>query len=409
MTVRLSVRKIESLKPAPAGKRYQLMDEQVPGFGVRVTDSGQCTFILRLRYPGSSNLNRRALGNFPELTLDEAREKARKWRDLVKQGKDPAAEEKPAATFASVAADWFAEKVRGERKAKDVEREVTKEFVAPWGKRPITEITPIDVVSLIKAKKRTAPAQARNLLAHIKRLMAWAADQHLYGFTVSPIAHIKPAAIVGEKASGSRVLTDEELAALWRAAGKMGYPCGSVYRILILTGLRLNEVADARRSEFDLPARLWIIPAERMKGKNHKARPHAVPLTDPVLEILQGLPRLAGKGGYLFTTTFGEKPVWMGSKIKAQVDALMGNMPPWTNHDIRRTVRSGLSRLKISEEAREAVLAHVRPGIKGTYDRYEYLDEKREALELWAERVDQIVSGTLAEKAARGWFERADA
>ena len=389
MSVRLSVRKIESLKPAPAGRRYQIMDELVPGFGVRVTDKGQRTFILRMRFPGSSNLNRRALGDYPELSLEAAREKARKWRDLVKQGKDPAAEEKPAATFASVAADWFEEKVRGERKAKDVEREVTKEFVAPWGKRPITSITAVDVVTLIRAKKRTAPAQARNLLAHIKRLMAWAADQHVYGFAVSPIAHIKPGAIVGEKASGTRVLTDQELAALWRAAGEMGYPYGPAYRLLLLTGLRLNEVADAHWSEFDLVAKLWVVPASRMKAKNHKARPHAVPLTEPVTEILQSLPRFA-TGGYLFSTDCGAKPVWMSSKIKRQLDALMGNPPPWTHHDIRRTVRSGLSRLKISEEAREAVLAHVRPGIKGTYDRYEYLDEKREALELWAARVQSL-------------------
>ena len=82
----------------------------------------------------------------------------------------------------------------------------------------------------------------------------------------------------------------------------------------------------------------------------------------------------------------------MGSKIKARVDALMGHPPHWTNHDIRRTVRSGLSRLKISEEAREAVLAHVRPGIKGTYDHHDYLAEKREALELWGERVQALTN-----------------
>jgi integrase len=279
----------------------------------------------------------------------------------------------------------------GERKAKDVEREVRKEFMARWAKRPITGITAVDVVEVIRAKKRTAPAQARNLLAHMKRLMTWAADQHIYGFTISPIAHIKPGAIVGEKVSGTRILSDQELSALWCVAGEMGYPSGSVYRILILTGLRLNEVAEATWSEFDLEARLWVIPAARMKAKAHKARPHAVPLTDAVLGVLQSLPRFR-EGEYLFSTTFGKKPVWMGSKVKAEVDRLMGSPPPWTNHDIRRTVRSGLSRLKISEEAREAVLAHVRPGIKGTYDRYEYLDEKREALELWAGRVRDLIS-----------------
>jgi integrase len=391
VTVRLSTRRIDALKPAPTGKRYQLMDEMVPGFGIRVTDTGQRTFILRTRFPGSTNLNRRALGDYPELTLEAARDKARKWRALVQEGRDPAAEERPASTFGTVADAWFAEKVTGERKAKDVEREVRKEFVARWPNRPITSITAADVVEVIRAKKRTAPAQARNLLAHVKRIMAWAADMQVYGFTISPIAHLRPASIVGEKAAGTRVLSDQELASLWHAAGKLGYPYGPVYQMLTLTGVRLNEMADARWSEFDLTAKLWVIPAARMKAKNHKARPHAVPLTAPMLDVLQSLKRF-GHGDYLFSTTFGEKPVWIGSKIKARVDALMGDPPPWTNHDIRRTVRSGLSRLKISEEAREAVLAHVRPGVKGVYDRYEYLDEKCEALKLWNERVLRIAN-----------------
>jgi integrase len=285
-----------------------------------------------------------------------------------------------------VAEAWFTEKVRAERKAKDVEREVRKEFVAAWGNRPITTITAADVVELIRAKKRTAPAQARNLLAHIKRLLGWAADMQLYGFTVSPVAHLRPGSIVGEKASGTRILSDQELGTLWWAAGELGYPYGPAYRLLVLTGLRLNEVADARWREFDLPAKLWVIPRERMKAKNHKARPHAVPLTGATLNILNTLPRF-GRGDYVFSTDFGWKPVWVGSKVKARIDTLMGNPPHWTNHDIRRTVRSGLSRLKISEEAREAVLAHVRPGIKGTYDHHDYLEEKREALELWSAKV----------------------
>ena len=115
---------------------------------------------------------------------------------------------------------WFAEKVRAERKAKDVEREVRKEFVARWGNRPITGITAADVVDLIRTKKRTAPAQARNLLAHIKRLLGWSADMQVYGFTVSPIAHLRPGSIVGEKATGTRVLsvsTGRGISSLWGA------------------------------------------------------------------------------------------------------------------------------------------------------------------------------------------------
>jgi integrase len=187
----------------------------------------------------------------------------------------------------------------------------------------------------------------------------------------------------------------------------MGYPFGPAYRILMLTALRLNEVADASWSEFDLANRLWVIPASRMKAKESKARPHAVPITDDISALLKKLPRFK-KGDHLFSANFGVTPVWIASVVKRRVDARMlrtlmamarkrgddplsVTLPPWKNHDIRRTVRTHLSRLKIAEEAREAVLAHVRPGIKAVYDVYDYFDEKREALELWAGRLRSIV------------------
>jgi integrase len=263
------------------------------------------------------------------------------------------------------------------------------------------------VRDLIKDKGRTAPAQARNLLGTAKRLFAWLVDEGCYGFEASPAAALKPSKIVGEKVSGDRILDGAELFALWRAAKRMGYPYGTVYSMLLYSGLRLNEVADAHWREFDLPAKLWVIPKERMKAKNSRARPHAVPLTDEMLALLQALPRFAGDG-YLFSTDVGKKPIWMSSKVKQRLDRRMlrtlraiarrrGDDPariqlaPWANHDIRRSVRSNLSRLKVSEEAREAVLAHVRPGIKGMYDLHDYLDEKREALELWVTRLRSIV------------------
>jgi integrase len=246
-----------------------------------------------------------------------------------------------------------------------------------------------------------------------KRLFAWAKNtrnRRRYGLTVSPASDLKPIEIVGEKVTGKRILGDLELFALWRASGRTPYPYGPAYQTLILTALRLNEAADASRREFDFSKRVWIIPSERMKGKNSKARPHVVPLTDDMFAIVEKLPRF-NSGDYLFSTTFGASPCWMTDKVKKRIDRRMlrtlralarkrGDDPAkvelthWTNHDIRRTVRSGLSRLKIAEEVREAVLAHVRPGIKGTYDLYDYLDEKREALELWAARVRSIVETT---------------
>ena len=175
----------------------------------------------------------------------------------------------------------------------------------------------------------------------------------------------------------------------------------------MLSALRLNEAADANWKEFDFANGIWTIPASRMKGKNAKARAHAVPLTADILALVRAQPRFK-RGDYLFSTLFGASPAWISDKVKKRIDARMlrtlralarrrgenpskVELPRWTNHDIRRTVRSQLSRLKVTEEAREAVLAHARPGIKGTYDLHDYFDEKREALELWAARLTAIV------------------
>ncbi len=412
----LTDRGLRALKPAPPGRHYDVMDTGVPGFGVRVSDTGRRTFIVIARYPGGRNPTRRAIAEFGVLSLEAARSKARDWHELIKRGIDPRDHEQRARlveqtkrrnTFAAVAADFIAEKLPGERKGHEVAKDIKREFLPRWADLPISEITDLDVLSVIRAKKRSAPAAARNLLGVAKRLFGWAVHQRVYGLAVSPAAGLLPTAIIGEKPRVDRVLSNAELQALWRAASCMGYPYGPVYQLLILTALRLNEAADASWAEFDLTGEVWTIPASRMKGKNSKARAHAVPLTSNILAILKTLPRFK-RGPFLFSTSFGEKPVWVANRVKRKADARMlrtlralarvrGDDPdavelePWTNHDIRRTVRSNLSRLRVTEEAREAVLAHVRPGIKGTYDHHDYLDEKREALELWAARLRTIV------------------
>jgi len=413
---RLTDRSLRALKPAAQGSHYDVWDTGFAGFGVRVSDTGRRTFVLAARYPGSSNPTRRALGAYGKLSLHEAADKARTWLKLIDKGIDPTiAEEqerqaeitKNENTFLAVAEAFIADKLPTERKGKEVERDIRREFVPVWGRRPITEITDLDILSVVKAKRRTAPAQARNLLGIAKRMFAWAVDQRCYGLKTSPAESLKPSKIVGGKVIGLRILSDTELFALWRAAERTPYPYGPVYKLLILTALRLNEAADASRREFDTAQKLWTIPAGRMKGRNGKARPHVVPLTGDMLTILGRLPQFK-KGDYLFSTTFGTSPVWMSDKVKKRIDERMlrtlralarrrgddpekVELPRWTNHDIRRTVRSGLSRLKITEEAREAVMAHVRPGIKGTYDLYDYLDEKRDALQAWSTRLRGII------------------
>jgi integrase len=394
------------------------MDAEVTGLGVKVTETGSRSYVLIKRFPGFKHPAPRQLGSCDVLSLEEAREKARDWLKLIARGVDPAQHEreieeaaarKRENSFAAVFGDFVKEKLAGERQGRDVERDMRKEFVAAWSKRPIADVTDEDVLQVIRAvKQRGSPSQARNLLGYARRFFDWAIDQRGYGIKSNPCAGLKPARLVGEKRSRERVLTDDELFAFWRATGRMGYPAGALYRLLILTGLRLNEVADAKWSEFVLRDGVWIVPAARMKGKDGRATDHVVPVTDDIAAILESLPRFKS-GDCLFSVTFGRTPVWVSDKIKKRLDTRMlhtlramarrrGDDPTrvtllsWVNHDLRRTLRTGLSKLRVDRDIREAVLAHTRPGVEGVYDRHDYLLEKKDALERWASHVRNLSS-----------------
>jgi integrase len=409
----LNDRILKAIKPAQPGKLYDVMDIIVPGLGVRVSDTGRRTFILVTRFPGSRNPTRRALGEYGELTLEKARHKARDWLELIRKGRDPKHEEqhqrlmeqrKRANTFAAVAEDFIAEKLPAERKGREVERDIRREFLPAWGNRPVVEIRPYDVRAVVKAAKdRGAPYQAFNLLATARRLFSWAIDQQVYSLETSPCDRLKPKAIIGRKVFRTRILDDDELRAFWRGTARLGYPYGPLFRILTLTGQRKSEVAEARWPEFDLARKLWTIPKGRMKAD----APHVVPLSDDVIAILQSLPRFR-KGDHLFSTTFGVKPVNGFSKVKERLDSRMlrswralgrvrgenrrkAEIDSWVIHDIRRTMRTGLSALPIPDLVRELVIAHTKPQLHKVYDQHVYLDEKRRALDLWAAKLRSIV------------------
>jgi integrase len=463
MHKRLSPRTIRALKPGKDGIRHGdvVMDDHTENFGVRVLgtpDRPSYSFVYVGRFPGAKNPTRVAIAPFvynPEDekvatdSLKRARAKAYKWGNSIEEGRDPRIEEarqrqaevrKANSTFGGVAEDWFKEKLPSERRGKDVETDVRREFLPKWKALPIEDITPEEIARVIKLKARTAPTQARNLLGHARRLFQWAVDRlddeghKRYALKISPAAGLKPKALdLGEKKARDRLLSDDEVRAFWRGAARMSYPAGAAYKMLILTGCRLSEVSDARWSEFHHVVRTairqrgdkpvdwsqfnaehlcWVVPASRMKGRPDTAKAHTVPLTVDMLRILESLPQFSGNDPFLFSRNFGRSPAIMSTELKDDLDARMlrtlralarqrGEDHPdsvklenWVNHDLRRVVRSGLSRLKVAEEVREAVLAHVKPGIKKHYDVYEYFDEKRDALMQWNARLRSIVEPT---------------
>jgi integrase len=408
----LTDRTIKAIKPARAGKRSETWDAIVPSLGVRVTDTGAKSFVLATRYPGSHNPTRRSLGAYGELTLEQARTKARQWLALIQRGIDPAEEEerkrlaedrKRANSFAAVAEDFIRTKLPSERRGAEVERAIRREFIPAWGKRPVTDITALDVLAIIRPIKERAPYLAHNTLGYAKRLFSWAIDQHVYGLETSPCDRLKPKKIIGERKPRQRVLSDEELFAFWRAASRMPYPYGPLLRMLLLTGQRHSDVAGAPWSEISLDRAEWIIASGRFKSDTS----HLIPLTDDTLAILRALPRFRG-GTFVFTTTGGEKPTDIRGWAKSQLDARMlqtlralarkrgddpngVKLPPFVIHDLRRTMRTRLTQLRIPTEVAEATIGHGKKGLERHYNLYEYADERREALALWARRVRSIV------------------
>jgi integrase len=409
----LNDRIIKALKPAATGQRREVWDALVPGLGVRVTDTGAKSFVLVTRYPGSTNPARRTLGSYGELTLEQARTRARHWLDLVGRGIDPAAESerqrlaeqrKRAGTFASVAETFIKEKVSTERQGKDVERQLRSVFIPAWGSRPVAEIEAADVKAIIRAKKAQGKeVMAHHLLATVRRLFAWAIDQGDYGLEHSPCDHIKAKSLIGKLAVRQRTLTDDEIRAFWRACVRMGYPHGDAGRLLLMTACRHREVTRAPWSEFDLSKAEWIIGAERFKTD----APHVVPLTADMLTLLEAVPRFRS-GSSVFSVKYGRAPTEIDDRVKARLDKRMlrtlqafararGEDPakvrlaPWVIHDLRRSVRTHMAKLQIPDHICELVLGHGKKGLRRTYDQHTYQPEIRSALERWNARLRDIV------------------
>lgn len=401
----LTDRYVQSLKPGP--RTVLIYDALVPGLGVLVTDKGNLSYVLYVRYPGGRGATRSSMGKVGAMSLADAREKARRWLEKIRAGVDPREEEKRAAeveterrgtTVEAVMEDYLRLHIRGKRRAGAAEREIRKELLSRWAKLPITDVTRRDVLDMVdEIKGRGSPYQAHAMFGHARTFLGWCVDRGI--LDRSPCERMRPSRLIGPKKPRQRVLNELELAALWRAAGRMSYPMGAFYRLVLLTGCRRTELSGARWREFDLKNKLLTIPPERFKSD----AVHLVPLSDDAMSILGTLPRLVG-GDFVFSHAGGRKAVANFSLAKSELDRRMlqslralarlrgddpntVSLPPFVVHDLRRTMRTGLSALRVPEVVCELVIGHARQGLPGVYDRWGYLEERREALDLWAARL----------------------
>ena len=225
-------------------------------------------------------------------------------------------------------------------------------------------------------------------LSYTRRLFSWALPR--YELEHSPCDHISGVDLIGVRPSRKRVLSDSEIALVWRATEGV-VAVGSYVRLLLLLGARRRELGDATWSEFDLDKGTWVVPAGRMKTDEA----HSIPLPPLAVDILRKL-LLSGllprPGARVFGATHNYDR--LKRALDARVKALNGGkaLPRFTLHDLRRTMRTGLSTIGIAPHIAELCIAHRQRGIVQVYDLHRFDDEKRAALEAWAERVMSIVS-----------------
>jgi integrase len=400
MARKLTARKVEQARANPH-KRREISDAGKPGLYLIVQPSGHKSYAVRYRFQGEP---RKLTLGFPSLAT--ARKLAQEALDKVGEGIDPAAEKQAAKEegndlFSAVAEQFIQRHVRPNTRptsARQTEQWLAREVLPKWGKKRIQDITKRNVLDLLDGiVDRGGGLSANRVLATTRKMFNWAVQRGI--ITASPVAGIK--APLAER-SRDRILSDDELRWAWLASDRIGYPFGPMAKLLLLTGQRRNEVAGMTSGETDLDNREWVIPAERSKN----GQPHSVALSDAAVSVIASLPRIENDKGFLFTTT-GETAVSGFSRAKRALDAAMIDIaeaergaeleiPRWTFHDLRRTAASGMARLGIALPVIEKVLNHSSGsfgGIVGVYQRHSFSDEKRTALQAWANFVLSTVGG----------------
>jgi integrase len=374
---KLTAKSVEAWRPDEV--RREIPDAYLTGLYLIVQPSGRKSWAVR--YWRSGRSHKHTLGPYPLFGLKAAREAGGKALRAVAEGHDPAiAKRQQTAGSIDFIVSQFIERHAKRnyrpRPLKEAERLLRLYVSAKWRGRKASEIGRADVRAMLDGIP--APIVANRVHSITRKLFNWAVENDL--IAVSPVIGIRKP---HPETPRDRVLSDAELRSVWNAADTIGYPLGSIIQLLILTGQRRGEVSGMLWPE--LGGELWALPRERTKNK----RRHEVPLSRQAMAIIGGLPRIGDK--YVFTVN-GSAP-FHGFNVKERLSQLAG-VDAWTVHDLRRTVASGMARLGISLAVIEKILNHVSgsfAGIVGVYQRHEFAEEKRAALQQWADHVERLV------------------
>jgi integrase len=396
---------IRNVKPPAKGQRLELFDSLTPGLSLRVTDKGAKSWSLLLRVgpKHARRLRRLTLGDARVITLAQARAQAREALTLAAAGGDPTetTDKSEDHCFAAVAEAWLASHVDANCRARtqrEWRRVLAHDAIPAWGTRPIETITKGEVLELLhRVADRGARVQANRLQARLGSLFRWAVERDYV--SVSPLGGLRR---LTQEQSRDRRLTDQELVWLWKGCEWLNAPQAALTRLLVLTGARRQEVAGMEWSEIDLEAGIWTLPARRSKN----GKEHVTHLSATAIEVLRSVPKTSDR--WVFSTT-ARAPVGGFSRAKRDLDKAMemerrkslklpldapAGVPPWTLHDLRRTLASACAELGVAVHVCDRILNHSNRAlgtVGAVYQVSEFRKERAAALELWSRHVMGLV------------------
>ena len=349
------------------------------------------------------------------VTLAAARERLRELKAARDEGR--LANERsllgaaPAGTLTvSELVDVYCAHLEKRRKtAAQVKRALERDVVPLIGAVPLPLVSARDVRRVVEeVVKRGSPASADHLFVHLNGLLRFAVGRGEIG--VNPAAVLDRDALGCETNRRSRVLSDKEIAAFWNALdhSTLTATVRAGLRLLLLTGVRSGELLRAEWTEFDLPGRTWTIPVEHQKlGRKQRANaePWRVPLSQLALVQAERLRALADAEGSRFVMASPSPLVEMGAHVtdkalvagmrklfKGKMPLLAFHEPRPVVHDLRRTLRTGLARLRVPPHVAECCLNHSLGAIESTYDTYDYFEERCQAMAKWGEHVARLAA-----------------
>lgn len=388
----LTQAQVEKLLPEPM--RRDVYDATVPGLVLRISPSGSKSWSFTYRVRGQAK--RLTLGSFPGVNLKLARDRAREARAVLQRGSDPVQEKRDAERHAAAngfdaCVTDFVERYAkaNQRQWKETKRILERLAVPEFGSRPVMEIRRRDVVDLLDAVYARAPYASNQLRAHLSKMFNWLVEREV--LVISPLVGARPRKLAPPV---RRALSDEELAALWTAAGEAGAPYGPCLKFMLLTGLRKSNASWLR---WEQVAGDWAsYTAEEMKG----TRPFRCPLSPPAKAIIEAQPKLKtgdGVSPYVFTSG-GSHGLTNWSDVKVRVEARMEELlerkvDRWRLHDLRTTLTTGLARLGFSLEVRDRVTDHKTKGVTAeVYTAHSFDEEAQKAVTAWADHVARLTA-----------------